>query len=63
MLTKLHKMSLSRGGSYIDSSEWLKDKKTTINPKDNDGKCFQYVVTVPLRHENIKYNLERISNI
>ena len=29
----LNKISLSRGGSYIDSTEWLKNKKATINPK------------------------------
>ena len=29
----LKKASLSRGGSYIDSPKWLKNKKTTINPK------------------------------
>ena len=28
----LHKISLNRGGSYIDSPEWLKNKKATINP-------------------------------
>ena len=38
----LNKVSLSRDESYIDSSEWLKNKKTTINPKNNDDKCFQY---------------------
>ena len=27
-----NKISLSRGKSYIDSSEWLKNKKATINP-------------------------------
>ena len=35
-----NKISLNRGGSYIDSPKWLKDKKSTINPKDNDHKCF-----------------------
>ena len=30
---KLHRTSLDRGGSYIDSPEWLKNKKATINPK------------------------------
>ena len=30
---KLHKIRLNRGGSYIDSPEWLKNKKATINPK------------------------------
>ena len=29
----LKKASLSRGGSYIDSPKWLKNKKTTINKK------------------------------
>ena len=37
----LNKISLNRGGSYIDSPKWLKDKKVTINPKNNDDKCFQ----------------------
>ena len=32
----LNKISLSRGGSYIDSHKWLKNKKTTINPKNKD---------------------------
>ena len=29
----LNKISLSRGGSYIDSPKWLKNKKARINPK------------------------------
>ena len=29
----LHKTSLNRGGSYIDSPEWLKNKRAKINPK------------------------------
>ena len=37
---KFHKISLNRGGSYIDSPKWLKNKKSTINPKSNDNKCF-----------------------
>ena len=36
-----HKIGLKRGGSYIDSPEWLKNKKATINPKNNDDNCFQ----------------------
>ena len=51
---KLHKISLNRGGSYIDSPEWLNNKKSTITPKNiNDDKCFQYSVTVALNHEQI----------
>ena len=48
---KLHKISLNRGGSYIDSTEWLKNKKATINPKNNDGKYFQFAITEALNHE------------
>ena len=50
----LNKISFSKGGSYIDSPEWLKKKKATINPKNNDGKCFQYALTVALNYQNIK---------
>ena len=30
---KLHNKSINRGGSYIDSPKWLKNKKTIINSK------------------------------
>ena len=59
----LNKISLNRSGSYIDSLEWLKNKKATINPKNSDDKCFQYALTVALNHEQIKSDPERISNI
>ena len=59
----LNKISLSRGGSYIDSPKWLKNKKTTINPKNNDDKYFQYALTVALNHRQIKNNPGRISKI
>ena len=59
----LNKISLSRGGSHIDSPEWLKNKKATINPKNNDDKCFQYALTASLNHEQIKKDPQRISKI
>ena len=40
----LNKVSLSRGESYIDSPEWVKNKKATINTKNSDDKCFQYAL-------------------
>ena len=40
----LHKISLNRGSSYIKCDEWLKNKGTTINPKNRDNKCFQYAI-------------------
>ena len=63
MYYDLNKISLSKGGSYIDSPEWLKNKKATINLKNNDDKCFQYALTVALDHEQIKNHPEKISNI
>ena len=56
----LNKISLSRGGSYIDSPKWLKNKKATINPKSNDDKCFRYALTVALNYEQIKKDPQRI---
>ena len=50
----LNKVSLSRGGSYVDSHKWLKNKKATITPKNNDDKCFQYALAVALNYEKIK---------
>ena len=49
-----NKISLNRGGSYVDSPKWLKDKKSTINPKNNDDKYFQYAVTLALNLDKIK---------
>ena len=60
---KLHKTSLNRGGSYIDSRKWLKNEKVTINPKNNDDKCFQYVLTDALNHEQIEEDPQRTTKI
>ena len=58
-----NKISINRGGSYIDSPKWLKDKKSTINPISNDDKCFQYAVTLALNLDKIRKNPQRISKI
>ena len=42
---KCHKISFKRKGSCIDSQEWVKKKKSKINPKKEDNKCFQYAAT------------------
>ena len=50
-----HKINLNRGGSYINSPDWIKNKKATtniINKKDNE--CFQYAVIVTSNDEEIK---------
>ena len=58
-----NKISISRGGSNIDSPKWLKDKKSTINPKNNNYKFFQYAVTLALNLDEINNHPERISKI
>ena len=50
-------------GSYIDSPDWIKKEKATINLKNKDDKCFHYAVTVALNYEKIKWNPERVPNI
>ena len=59
----LHKISLNRGGSYIDSPTWTKHKKATINPQNKDNECFKYATTAALNHEKIKKGPQRISEI
>ena len=58
-----NKISINSSGSYIDSPKWIKNKKSTINPKNNDHKCFQYAVTLALNLYRINSPLKRISKI
>ena len=61
---KCHEINPNRAGSYIDSPNLIKNKKATINPiNKKDNKCFQYVVTVALYHEQIGRIPERITKI
>ena len=61
---KCHKINPNRGGSYLDSPDWIKNKKGTINPiNKKDNKCFQYVVTVALNHQEIKTDPQKIIKI
>ena len=60
----LHKISLNRGSSYIDSPRWIKNKGVTINPQNTEDKqCFQYAITTALNYQNINHQPERISKI
>ena len=57
---KCHEINPNHGASYIDSPDQIKNRKATINPINKKGnKC----LTVTLNHEEIKRNLERITNI
>ena len=54
---KCHKINLNLGESYIDSLDWIKNKKTKINPINKKyNKCFKYSVTVALNHEELGRN-------
>ena len=63
LYSDFNKTSIYRGRSYIDSPKWLKDKKSTINPRNNDHKCFQYAVTLALNLNRINKHPQRISKI
>ena len=56
-----NKISLNRGGSCIEPAKWIKDKRSIINPRNNDYKCFQYAITVALNHDKINKHPQRIS--
>ena len=57
---KCHRINFNRGGSYIGSPNWVKNKKATINPiNSKDNKCFQYTVTVPFNYEEIKKKIHK----
>ena len=63
MYYKCHKGNFIRGGSYYDLPDWIKKKKTTINPKNADDKCFQYAATVALNYEEVESHPEGVSSI
>ena len=56
-----NKINLNCCGSYIGSLDWIKNKKATMNPKNNDDNYFQYAVTVALNQ--IKYCKKPVKNI
>ena len=60
----INKISINRGGSYIESPMRLKSKKYTINTQNkNDNNCFQYALTVALNYDKINNNSEKLSKI
>ena len=58
-----NRITISKGGSYIESPKWLQDKKCTVNKKNNDNKCFQYATTLALNFNKIDKHPQRISKI
>ena len=54
MYYKCHKAHFRRVDLYIDTPDWIKKEKRTINLKNIGDKCFQHVVTVTLNYEEIE---------
>ena len=61
---KCHKININRAGSYTDATDWIKNKKVTINSFSNkEFKSFQYAVTVALNYEEIGKHSETMTKI
>ena len=61
---KCVKINPNRGGSYIDTPNWIRNKKASINPiSTKDNKCFQYTVTLPLNYKKLKKDPQRMTKI
>ena len=59
-----NRISLQKSESYVDSPEWLKNKKAAINPNNKkDNKWFKCALSVALNHKQIKNNPEKLSNL
>ena len=59
-----HKISLSRGSSYIPTLEWIANKKCTINPKNTkDNRSYLYAIVLALNYHKINNHPERIPNL
>ena len=52
-----------RGGSCVESPDWIKKKNATINPINTSDKYFQYAANVALNYGEIESHPERVSNI
>ena len=59
----IHKTSVKRGNSYIKSPEWVLNKRATINPKNEDNRCFEYSIVIALHHQQMRSYPERMSHI
>ena len=60
----LHKISMTRRSSYINSPEWLKNKRARINPKNTrDNEYIKYEINTALHDQNIVRNPQRISKL
>ena len=60
----MHKINLNLDESYKSSSEWINNKKATINRiNKKDNKCFEYAVTIVLNHKEMKKVSQEITKM
>ena len=60
----IHEIQLKRGSSYIETLNWIKPKKATINLKNtNDDYCFAHSIVIVLYHKQIEKNPQGIENL
>ena len=58
-----HRLNLTRGSSYIPLPEWLTKKKSIINTKKLDLKCFKWSVIAALKWREIDRDHQRVSKL
>ena len=57
-----HKLALTRGSSYTELPEWIRNKKAVINSQNKDEECFKWALIEALHHEDIQHHPERINS-
>ena len=60
---KSTKNDLTSNSTFIKTPEWLRLKRSVLNPNNKDNKCFQYSTTLSLYHKQIGKIFSRIINI
>ena len=63
LTVRYKKVNEAKGSSYIKSSEWLKCKNATVNPKIIDNRSFQYSFMLMQHYKEMRNHLEGVSNI
>ena len=59
-----YQLNLTRGSSYLSPPDWVANKGTVINPKnEKDEECFKWSVIAALHYGQIRSHPERISNL
>ena len=60
----MHKINLNLDESYKSSSEWINNKKATINRiNKKDNKCFECAVTIVLNNKEMKKVTQEITKM